>query len=387
MSVRSGSGGSGGIAIVGVGETEFARRLDRPFGELVVEASRRAVADAGLRPSDIDGFVPVYGGPPADDVARAIGSRRSFTAGPGLAPGAASVGSLLTAKMAIEAGLATNVLVYYGFNGSRPGGPYSFHAADPVKASLEMPFGWYGQPVYFAAWAQRYCHDYGVKPEDFAPVALSARAWAGLSPGAQRSDPIGPADYFASPVIASPLRALDCCLISDGAVALVVTSLDRARSLPQAPAVVAGLGTVSLDITMTSIFTQKDDVLSLGSALSGPAAYADAGIGPADVDVAEIYDCFSITMIIQLEDLGICPRGEGFAFAGDGRIGPGGANPVNTNGGHLCYAYMPGMTHLVEATRQLRGTRGPAQVEGAEVAVVAALGGNDHATAVLTGDR
>ena len=167
----------------------------------------------------------------------------------------------------------------------------------------------------------------------------------------------------------------------------MVTSLERARSLPQPPAVVAGLGLASLDITLTSIFTQKPDVLSLGSAVSGPRAYAEAGLGAGDVDLAQVYDCFSITMILQMEDLGFCPRGEGFAFAADGRIGPGGSFPVNTHGGHLSYVYMPGMNHIVEATRQLRGQRGKAQVAGAEVALVAALGGNDHATVIMTKDR
>jgi acetyl-CoA acetyltransferase len=188
-------------------------------------------------------------------------------------------------------------------------------------------------------------------------------------------------------MIATPLRALDCCLISDGAVAYVVTSLERARNLPHAPAVVAGVGVASLDVTLTSIFTQKPSVLSMGSALSGPLAFQQAGLTPADIDVTQIYDCFSITMILQLEDLGFCSRGEGFAFAADGRIAPGGSFPLNTNGGHLSYAYIPGMNHIVEATRQLRGQRGPAQVADAEVALVAALGGNDHATMILTKDR
>lgn len=381
------AGRTSGIAIAGVGETEFARKLDRPFDQLVLQACRRAVADAGLEPGDVDGFVAAHGAPPADDLAAALGARRSFTAGAGLTPGAGSVGSLETARLAIQSGLADHVLVYYGFQGSRPGGPYAFHAEDPVKAALEMPFGWYGQPTYFAAWATRYCHVYGVKPEDFAPVALAARAWAGRTPGAQRSEPIDESDYLSSPMVATPLRALDCCLISDGAAAFVVTSLDRARSLRRPPVVVAGLGLASLDVTLTSIFTQKPDLLSLGSAVSGPRAFAEAGLGPDDVDVAQIYDCFSITMILQMEDLGFCPRGEGFAFASGGRIGPGGQFPVNTNGGHLSYAYMPGMNHVIEATHQLRGERGSAQVAGAEVALVAALGGNDHATAILTADR
>jgi acetyl-CoA acetyltransferase len=375
-------------AIVGVGESSFARRLDASLEQLVTEASRRAIADAGLTPGEIDGFVPAASAhPPADDLAAALGSQRAFTAAPGYTPGSGSVAALRTARLAIGAGLARHVLVYSGFKGSRAGGPYSFHAEDPIKAALEMPFGFYGQPAYFAAWAQRYCHEYGLKPDDLAPISIASRAWAARTPGAQKPDAIGLDDYRASPMIASPLRALDCCVISDGAAAYVVTSLERARDLPRPPVVVAGVGVASMDVTLTSLFTQASDVLSLGSARSGPAAYADAGIGPAEIDVAEIYDCFSISEVIQMEDLGLAPRGEGYTFAAGGAIAPGGRMPVNTNGGHLSYAYIPGMNHVVEATRQLRGERAAAQVPGAEVALVAALGGNDHATAVLTGDR
>jgi acetyl-CoA acetyltransferase len=176
-------------------------------------------------------------------------------------------------------------------------------------------------------------------------------------------------------------------LISDGAAAYVVTSLERARDLRKPPAAIAGVGIASLPITLTSFFTQKADFLSLGSVVSGAAAYETAGLAPGDIDVAEIYDCFSISMVLQLEDLGFCPRGEGFAFCSDGRIAPGGSFPVNTMGGHLSYAYMPGMNHVIEAVRQLRGERGAAQVPDTEVALVAALGGNDHATTILTKDR
>jgi acetyl-CoA acetyltransferase len=372
---------------VGVGETRFARKLDDSLEKLVIEASRRAIADAGLSPADIDGFVPAQAPPPPDEIAAALGAERRFTASTGYAPGSCCVAAIRTARMAIAAGEADCVLVYYGFKGSRPGGPYSFHAEDPIKAALEMPFGWYGQPVYFAAWAQRYCHHYGVKPDQFAPIAVSSRAWASLTPGAQKGEAITTEDYHLSPMISTPLRALDCCLISDGAAAFVVTSLDRARDLAQPPVVVAGVGVASLDLTMSSIFSQKPDVLSLGTTLSGPRAFQEAGIGPSEIDVAQIYDCFSITMILQMEDLGFCPRGEGFAFAAESGIGPTGAFPVNTNGGHLSYAYIPSMNHIIESTRQLRGERGAAQVAGAEVGLVASLGGNDHATAIFTKDR
>jgi acetyl-CoA acetyltransferase len=375
------------VAIVGVGETAFARRAEPSLGTLVLQASRAAIADAGLAPGDIDGVVPAVTAPAADDVTTALGARRRFTGASGYVPGAGPLAAVLVAQRAIEAGLAENVLVYHGYKGSRAGGPYAFHAQDPVKAGLEMPFGWYGQPVYFAAWAQRYCHEYGVKPDDFASVAVAARAWAQLSPGAQQTKPLSYEDYQASPMVSSPLRVADCCLITDGAAAFVVTSAERARDLPHPPVVLAGGAAASADTTMHSVFTQKADLLELGSHLSGPRAYAASGLGPSDVDVAMIYDCFSITMVLQMEELGFCPRGEGFAFAADGRLGPGGDFPVNTHGGHLAYAYLPSVVHVIEAVRQLRGTRGPAQVADAEVALVGALGGNDHTTLMFTKDR
>jgi acetyl-CoA acetyltransferase len=142
-----------------------------------------------------------------------------------------------------------------------------------------------------------------------------------------------------------------------------------------------------MDCTMHDVFTQKADFLELGSRLSGPLAYASAGITAADVDVALVYDCFSTSLVLQMEDLGLCPRGQGFAFADEGHTSPGGSLPVNTHGGHLSYAYLPGVVHVAEAVRQIRGVRGAAQVAGAEVALVSALGGNDHASLVITKDR
>ena len=372
---------------MGVGETEFKRRSDRTLEDLVLEASRSAIADAGLRPEEIDGFIPVVEHPNADALALALGATRSFTVKPGYVAGAGTVGAVLTARLAIEAGLANNVLVYFGMKGSDEGGPYSFHAEDSAKAGFEMPFGWYGQPVYFAAWAQRYCHDYGVDPDDFASIAVAARAWAQISPGAQKTTPLDTAGYLTSPMIASPLRAADCCLITDGGAAYVVTSTERARTLRHPAALVAGVGVASTRQTLSSIFSQNPDLTQLGSHLTGPLAYRQAGLGPADVDFAQIYDCFSISMVLQLEELGFAPRGEGVAFCADGRIAPGGAFPVNTNGGHLSYSYLPGMNHVIEAVRQIRGERGEAQLPRAEVCAVAGLGGNDHATLIVTADR
>ena len=375
------------VAIVGVGETEFVRRSDTPVGELTVQAVRAAIADAGLTPDQVDGIVPVTGEPAADDIASSIGMKRRFTGTAGYVPGAGALSAAVTAKLAIDAGLADYVVVYLGYGSSRPGGPYTYHAKDPLKASYEMPFGFYGQPVYFAAWQQRYCHDYNVKPDELAGVSMAARRWARLTPGAQETKPLTLADYLESPMISSPLRKADCCLLTDGAAAYILTSAERARDLPNPPALLSGTGLVSMDCTMHDVFTQKADFLELGSRLSGPLAYASAGITAADVDVALVYDCFSTSLVLQMEDLGLCPRGQGFAFADEGHTSPGGSLPVNTHGGHLSYAYLPGVVHVAEAVRQIRGVRGAAQVAGAEVALVSALGGNDHASLVITKDR
>jgi acetyl-CoA acetyltransferase len=375
------------VAIVGIGETEFVRRSDRSVGELTVEAVRAAIADAGLVPEQVDGIVSVYGEPAPDDITSSIGMLRRFTGTAGYVPGAAALSAAVTAKLAIDAGLADYVVVYMGYGSSRPGGPYTFHAKDPIKASYEMPFGFYGQPVYFAAWQQRYCHDYNVKPDDLAGVSMAARKWAQLTPGAQETRRLTFEDYLQSPMISTPLRKADCCLLTDGAAAYILTSAERARDLPNPPVMLSGYGLASMDTTMHNIFTQKADFLELGSRLSGPRAYASAGITVADIDVAMVYDCFSTSLVLQMEDLGLCPRGEGFAFASEGHTSPGGSLPVNTHGGHLSYAYLPGVVHIAEAVKQIRAVRGAAQVPDAEVALVSALGGNDHASLVLTKDR
>jgi acetyl-CoA acetyltransferase len=216
---------------------------------------------------------------------------------------------------------------------------------------------------------------------------MTSRVWAATAPGAQRPEPMSYDDYLAAPIVATPLRSVDCCLISDGAGAYVVTSLERARSLAKRPVVVAGVGFAALPQTTVGLFSQHTDLTQLGADRSGARAYRDAGLGPSDVDVAEVYDCFTISVIIQLEQLGFCGRGEGAAFVAEGHIGPGGSLPMNTNGGHLAYAYIPGINHVVEAVRQLRRERGEGQAGEPEVALVAGLGGSDHATALLTVDR
>lgn len=384
--------GPGPIAIVGVGETEYVRRGTTAIDALALEASLLALADAGIDPSEVDGIVTEASSMPsrvpADEIAVALGVRdRCFTAHANVV-GAGIVGAPALAALAIETGRASVVLSYYAADlGSSAGGPYAFHAEDPLKASLEMPFGWYGQPTYFAAWAQRYRHEFGLTTEQQAAVAMAARAHAARTPGAMKRVPFGYEEYLASPMISEPLRMLDCCLINDGGTAFVMTSRDMARDLPKPPVVVAGCGIGSKPVTQSSWFTQNPDYLTTPAVHSAPRAFAQAGITPADVDFAEIYDCFTITTLLQLEDLGFCAKGEGASFVEDGRTGPGGSFPVNTHGGLLSHSYLQGANHVVEAVRQLRHERADGQVAGAEVGLVAGLGVPDHATLVLTVDR
>lgn len=380
------------VAVVGVGETAFSTRDGRPAAALALEACRRALDDAGLSAADVDGFVTEgHSMPkraPIDVVGTALGAgERAFTAHTSLA-GAGVVGSLQIARRAIEAGLADVIVSYYGISlSSRSGGVYSHHAEEPLKAAFEMPFGYYGQPVYFATLAQRYAHEHGLEPEQTGAVAVAARQFAQRTPGALKQAPLTLADYLADAVVASPLRKLDCCLVNDGAAAFVMTSLERARHLRRSPVVVAGNGFSAKPLAEADFFAHNPDYLVTGAALSGARAFADARLRPADIDIAQVYDCFTISTILQLEDLGLFRRGEAAAAAAGGAIGPGGSLPVNTHGGLLSNSFIVGAGHVVESVRQLRGERGDGQIAGAEIALVAGLGAQDHATAILTQDR
>ena len=381
------------IAIVGVGETDYTWKDTRSPGAMAVDAVRRALDDAGLTGADVDGIVTesytLATKAPPDLVAAHIGvTDRTFTAQMGIA-GSGTVGVPALARLAIESGEASVVVSYYAINLSArgAGGAYAIHAGDRAKAAFEMPMGYYGQAVYFAAAAARYRHCYGLEPEQLGAVALAARAHAQQTPNALRREPLTMDGYLASPMVADPLRKLDCCLVNDGGVAFVMTSLERARDLRRPPVVVAGVGFGSKPLPQSGYFSQSADLLATAATLSGPRAYRQAGVGPGDVDVAEIYDCFTISMLLQLEDLGFAAKGAGAAFVARGATGPGGALPVNTHGGLLSQSYVVGANHVVEAVRQLRRERGAAQVPGAEVAVVAGLGAPEHATLVLTADR
>ena len=373
------------VAIVGVGETEFVRASPRSLLEMTVDASLQAIADAGLKPADIDGFVCNRNSHSADELAFALGiDRRPFSAVTDTVGGTATAGqALVLAQLAIEAGLASYVLVPYGFQATRPGGPYGFHSREPLKADLEMPVGYFGQPSYFAAMANRYAYEHGMTEEELASVAITFRTWATLTPTAQKREPMDLDGYRKSPMISTPFRAADCCLMTDAGSAYVVTSVERARDLPHPPAVVAGVGMDTNRWPQSVVFTQNPDILDFPGRRSAADAFAMAGVGPGDLDLAQIYDGFSISAIVQAEMLGLCERGQGARFFHAGYAMPGGRMPVNTGGGHMSGGYLPGITLLTEGVRQLRGIRGAAQVPDARLCAVTGLGGNSHSTTIL----
>jgi acetyl-CoA acetyltransferase len=363
------------IAIVGVGESVYSRRSAVPVPTLMVQAVRDAIADAGIDIDEVDGIVSDAAVAPhllpADELAANLGlSDRVFTAQMSVG-GAGSVGAPLLAAQAIATGAAKTVVCYFGVDwGSAPGGPYRFHGTDPYKASLEMPFGFYGQPVYFAAVARRYMHRYGLTPEDLADVAISTRAWAALHPGAMKRTPITRADHLSSSMIADPLR--------------VMTSTARARDCRHRPVSVAGVSFSGAAMSGHSYLAQHEDYLSTPAQVTGPRALGMAGVGPEDVDFAEIYDCFTISCLLQAEDLGFAPKGAGATLFADGHAAPGGSLPINTHGGLLSHAYVLGINHVVEAVAQLRGGCGDRQVPGAEVGLVSGYAAWEHASLVLT---
>lgn len=377
---------SGAIAITGVGETPFVRASDRSLLEMTVDACNTAIADAGLRPGDIDGFVVNRNSHTADELGFALGiDRRPFSAVTDTVGGTGPTGSALTlAQLAIEAGLARHVLVPYGFQATRPGGPYGFHSREPLKADLEMPVGYFGQPSYFAAMANRYAHEYGLGEEELASVSITFRKWAELTPTAQKREPMDLDGYRRSPMISTPFRVADCCLMTDAGAAYVVSRAEEARDMSRPAVVVRGLGLGTTRWPHAMMFTQAPSIFDFPGRESAAQAFAMAGMTAADLDLAQIYDGFSISALVQAEQLGLCDEGEGGRFFHAGHAMPGGRMPVNTSGGHMSGGYLPGITLLIEGVRQLRHERDAAQVPDAQVCAVTGLGGNSHATTILT---
>lgn len=379
------------IAIVGVGETPAVRRSEKGLRALVVEAVSNALDDAGLKPSDVDGILTdglvMPTTVPRDFVAAQFGIDRRYDGGMSFG-GAGSACAPQLAQLAISSGLAKVVVYYFGVDwGTRTSGPYGFHDLYAGKMAFEKPYGFNAQPSYFALWARRYMHEYGLTERDLATIAVTQRASALLNPRAQSKKPMTYDDYFAARVVSDPLRVPDCCLITDGACAFVMTSLERARDLPKPPIRVLGTGFGSEPVNGDDAFTQPGGMMRIpGAKAAAGRALGQAGLTHADIDFAEIYDCFSISCLLQIEEAGFCKRGEGAAFIREKGIGIDGGFPVNTHGGLLSHSYLLGVEHVIEAVRQLRGESGKAQVKDARVGFVGGLSNPDYGVLLLGKD-
>lgn len=379
-----------GVAIVGAAESDLGS-TDRSILGLQTQAVTRALADAGLTLADVDGLATTgVSRFSATQLADYLGLQPVWTEST-FAGGSAFEMYVARAVQAIEAGQVQVVVISFASNqrSARSRSITGTLETQVPEAQFEAPFDPLYPISYYAMAAQAYLHRYGGTHEQLAEVAVAAREWALLNPAAYRHDagPLTAADVLASAVVSSPLRVADCCLITDGGGAVVLTSVERARDLRRAPVRVLGYGESVTNTSMTAV----DDLTRTGAVASGSAAFARAGLGPGDVDVAQVYDSFTITVPLSLEALGFCGPGEALDFISDGRIRPGGDFPLDTSGGGLSYCHPGqfGVLLLVEAVRQLRGECGPRQVDGAEVALAHGTGGilSSHGTVLLGVDR
>jgi acetyl-CoA acetyltransferase len=355
----------GAAAIVGVADAVSPTgELDGTVRALEAQVIREALEEAGLTIADVDGLATCTtpGWAASVELAEYLGISPRWTDSTQTG-GASFEIHVQHAAAAIALGMCDVAVVVYAATPKssfkKGSGGYVSRQAVPgptPSAEFEQPYGMRMPMGAYALAASRHMHEFGTTSEQLARIAVDTRRWATMNPRARLQDPITVDDVLASPMQASPLHKLDCCLVTDGAGAVVL-----------------GTGTCHTH----GMISEMPDLTTTGAAVSGPLAFAQAGLTPADVDVAQIYDSFTITVLLLLEDLGFCPKGEGGAFVADGVLAPGGSLPANTTGGGLAYTHpgMFGIFLLVEAVRQLRGECGPRQVAGAEVAIAHGSGG------------
>ena len=374
---------SGAASIAGIGATEFSKDSGRSELQLSAEATLAALADAGLEASDVDGLVTFTMDSTAEiALARelAMGDLRFFSRinyG-----GGAACATVQQAAMAVVTGMADVVVAYRGFNErsvSRFGQVQSGAAAQMNTNGLDnawtYPYGLSTPAATVAMQARRYMHEFGATSEDFGRVAVADRRHAATNPNAFFYErPITLEDHQSSRMIADPLRLLDCCQESDGAVAIVVTSTERAKDLKAGavPIVAAAQGSAADQFVMTSYFRDDLGIPEIG--VVGRDLWRQSGLAPADIDTAVLYDHFTPYVLMQLEELGFCGRGEAKDFIADGAIEIDGTLPLNTHGGQLGEAYIHGMNGIAEAVRQLRGTSVNQVADARHVLVTAGTG-------------
>lgn len=378
-------------AIAGIGTTAYTSKCDRSGLSLAVEAINAAIVDAGLSPGEIDGIVKysVDSSASIEMLAANLGIEDLAYWAEVPHGGGASCATVQQAAAAVASGAARAVVCFRSFS------PVDFgdgakHNANTLWArhagvrDFMRGVGWTAMVDVFALCAQRHMYEYGTTEEQLGAVVMACRSHAARNPAALRGEPLTMAEYLASPYVSAPLRLADCFVLpSFGAAAVVVTSAERARDCPHPPAYVMGAASASgkdnLQYWELHPFRRGAITHTPSREVAG-RLFPMAGIEPADVDVAEIYDCYSYTLLAQLEDYGFCAKGEGGPFVENGGIEIGGRLPVNTHGGHLGEAYIHGFNHVVEAVRQVRGTS-TTQVDGAATAFVS--GGTPSATSAL----
>jgi acetyl-CoA acetyltransferase len=362
-------------AVSGIGETEYVRGSGKSPLVMQMEASLKACADAGISPKDIDGVIPYGGAVVAEDFITNFGIqdlRFSATTPMG---GASPVAAVQCAVAMVAVGICKHVLIPLGrdgWSGARIGSRVQQMPQFKLIGEFEMPLGAIAPAQLYAPMARRHMELYGTTSRQLGSIAVSTRQHAILHGNATMTKPITIEDHQNSRMISDPLRLLDCSLESDGGAAVIISSAERARDLRQRPVYIMGVAEGHPDSPST--ITQRPDMTRLGVAKAAPKAFAMAGVTHADIDVAEIYDCFTYIVMCQIEDLGFCKKGEGGAFVENGALGLGGRLPVNTHGGLLSQAHMAGINHVVELTRQLRGEGGKTQVADAEIGLVTGYG-------------
>jgi acetyl-CoA acetyltransferase len=387
---------SGAAAITGLGLTEMGKVYGRSLGQFAVDAATAAIADAGLERGDIDGLLVSWGvsgiflSGPKPHVQTLLGLDNLRVNATIDSSGATAASQVEYAALAVASGAASHVLCVFADAPLRPSGSAGasgYAAAEGPGltglGAIAPASGLASANALAALAARRHMNRFGTTSEQFGAVAVAQRQWAAMNPMAQMRDPITLADHQASRMIADPLHLLDCCLVSNGGVAVVVSQAERAPDLRQPPVYIRGWGQSHRD----ERYARGSDfgIVSPATA-AGRSAMAMAGITAADVDVCELYDCYTYTVVITLEDYGFCAKGEGGELVSSGVLGPGGALPTNTGGGQLSGYYMWAMTPLSEAVIQARGQGGERQVPRRDVVLVSANSGtlDAHATLVLS---
>jgi len=374
--------------IAGLGMTELGKVYGRTATQFAADAVRLAVTDAGLRLGDVDGLLTSSGvtGGISVDLQRDLGLTDLRLLSHLQAYGSTAGAMVQFASMAVRSGLASVVACVFADSPLQPA-----RGASAIYGTRHAPAGWWGllgasgvigANSMYALAARRHMERYGTTSEQFGHIAVAQRDWAVLNPAAQMRSPITLADHQASRWIVEPFRMLDCCLVSNGGIAVIVTTAERAAGLAQPPVHVLGWAQAHPGHYLRR---HPDFGLVSGAAAAGPAALAMAGIDVGEVEVLELYDCYTFTVLITLEDYGFCAKGEGGPFAASGLLGPGGKVKLNTGGGQLSGYYMWGMTPLSEAVIQARGQGGERQAEPHDVVLVSGNGGvlDHHCTLVL----